>query len=77
MLRVANACGGIPVKDLPRLFRGRVPPHAGPVRRRGSRRGPGLTIARGLVEAHHGDIRIENVGPGCRVVVRLPVAFGV
>ena len=39
--------------------------------------GTGLTIARGLVEAHHGDIRIENAGPGCRVVVRLPVAFGV
>ena len=34
--------------------------------------GLGLAIARGLVEAHDGEISISNDGPGCRVRVRLP-----
>lgn len=36
--------------------------------------GLGLANARGLVEAHHGEISISNHGPGCRVLVRLPAA---
>jgi signal transduction histidine kinase len=36
--------------------------------------GLGLAIARGLVEAHRGAIEVQNAGPGCRFVVRLPVA---
>ncbi|HEY6747296.1 MAG TPA: ATP-binding protein [Mycobacteriales bacterium] len=34
--------------------------------------GLGLAIARGLVEAHQGRIAVENAGPGCRFVIRLP-----
>jgi signal transduction histidine kinase len=34
----------------------------------------GLAIARGLVQAHHGDIAVTNQGQGCRFVVRLPLA---
>jgi signal transduction histidine kinase len=34
--------------------------------------GLGLAIARGLIEAHHGEITIQNDGPGCRVRMRLP-----
>jgi len=68
---IDDACGGIPDADLPRLFdvafRGtaaRTPGDGGA--------GLGLAIAKGLVEAHHGEIHIGNYGPGCRVSVRLP-----
>jgi len=75
-VEVVDACGGIPVDDLPRLFevafRGtaaRTPDEEGGA-------GLGLAIARGLVEAHRGEISISNDGPGCRVLVSLP-AVGV
>ncbi len=74
-LRVDDACGGIPEDDLERLFdvafRGseaRTPDDEG------SRGGLGLAIARGLVEAHHGDISACNHGPGCRFEVQLRLA---
>jgi signal transduction histidine kinase len=73
-VEVLDACGGIPAEDLPRVFdvafRGtaaRTPGNDGGA-------GLGLAIARGLVEAHHGEITIENHSPGCRVLVRLPAA---
>jgi len=78
---VTDACGGIAEHDLPRLFepayRGEPartpggPDPAGPetVQPGG---GLGLAIARGLVEAHAGEIGVSNVGGGCRFVVRLP-----
>ncbi len=73
-LAVDDACGGIPEDDLPRVFdvafrgtRSRTPrPEAEP----GG--GLGLAIARGLVEAHSGEIAVSNTGRGCRFVVRLP-----
>jgi signal transduction histidine kinase len=34
--------------------------------------GLGLAIVKGLVEAHHGQVEVRNVGPGCRFLVRLP-----
>jgi len=34
--------------------------------------GLGLAIARGLVEAHHGEIAVDNVADGCRFTVRIP-----
>jgi signal transduction histidine kinase len=36
--------------------------------------GLGLAIARGIVEAHHGEITVRNNGPGCRFTVRLPLS---
>lgn len=73
-VEVVDACGGIPIEDLPRVFdvafRGtaaRTPADDGGA-------GLGLAIARGLVEAHRGEITIENDGPGCRVLVRLPAS---
>ncbi len=74
-VEVLDACGGIPEDDLPRLFevafRGtaaRTPGDGGG--------GLGLAIARGLVEAHDGDLTIANHGPGCVARVRLPIAAG-
>lgn len=72
LVSVRDSCGGIPDPDLPRVFelayRGdaaRTPGDGGA--------GLGLAVARGLVEAHHGDISVENEGQGCRFTIRLPL----
>jgi signal transduction histidine kinase len=71
---VADGCGGIPEHDLPRVFdvafRGEAArtPGGGP----GGGAGLGLAIARGIVEAHAGQIGVTNAGPGCRFIIRLP-----
>ena len=36
--------------------------------------GLGLSIARGIVEEHGGDISVRNTGPGCRFMITLPLA---
>ena len=71
---VADECGGIPLDDLPRVFdvafRGesaRTPDPSGGA-------GLGLSIARGIVEAHSGQISVRNSGPGCQFLIRLPLA---
>ena len=73
LLSVRDACGGIAAPDLPRVFelayRGdaaRTPGDGGA--------GLGLAVARGLVEAHHGSISVQNEGEGCRFTIRLPLA---
>jgi signal transduction histidine kinase len=71
---VSDECGGIPLEDLPRVFdvafRGesaRTPDPSGGA-------GLGLSIARGIVEAHSGEISVHNTGPGCQFLIRLPLA---
>jgi len=71
---VADECGGIPVGDLPRVFdvafRGesaRTPDPSGGA-------GLGLSIARGIVDAHSGQISVRNTGPGCQFLIKLPLA---
>jgi len=71
---VSDECGGIPPGDLPRVFdvafRGesaRTPDPSGGA-------GLGLSIARGIVEAHSGKIGVRNTGPGCQFMVSLPLA---
>jgi signal transduction histidine kinase len=77
-LSVADTCGGIPETDLPHVFdvafrgeRSRSPrdrdDHA-----TGAAGGLGLAIVRGLVEAHGGNVTVQNVLGGCRFVVTLP-----
>jgi signal transduction histidine kinase len=76
-VEVADTCGGIPEQDLPRVFdvgfRGTSArtPERGGVAPGGA--GLGLAIARGIVEAHSGEIDVVNVGDGCRFRVRLPL----
>jgi signal transduction histidine kinase len=71
---VSDACGGIPPDDLPRVFdvafRGESARTPGP--QEGA--GLGLSIARGIIEAHSGQIAVRNLGPGCQFLVRLPLA---
>jgi signal transduction histidine kinase len=77
LIRVDDACGGIPDQELDRVFdvafRGSPArtPSAGSGEPAGA--GLGLAIARGLVEAHQGRIEAHNHGPGCRFEVRLPL----
>ncbi|MGH2732741.1 MAG: sensor histidine kinase [Actinomycetota bacterium] len=77
VVSVADGCGGIPPQDLARVFdpafRGESArtPEAGDGRPLGA--GLGLAIARGIVEAHRGEIWVRNEGVGCRFVVRLPL----
>jgi signal transduction histidine kinase len=71
---VSDACGGIPRGDLPRVFdvafRGESARTPGPAEGAGL----GLSIARGIVEAHAGQIAVRNAGPGCQFRIRLPLA---
>jgi signal transduction histidine kinase len=71
---VSDACGGIPPGDLPRVFdvafRGEPARTPGP----GQGGGLGLSIARGIVEAHSGQIAVRNAGPGCQFLISLPLA---
>jgi signal transduction histidine kinase len=70
---VRDQCGGIPSSDLDRLFdlafRGESARTSG----EGAGAGLGLAIARGIVDAHHGDITVRNVDGGCQFTIRLPV----
>ncbi|HVV13830.1 HAMP domain-containing sensor histidine kinase [Amycolatopsis sp.] len=76
VVAVADGCGGIPEDEIGRVFdvayrgtQARTPDHTGT-----TRGGLGLAIAKGLVEAHHGRIAVQNQGAGCRFEVRLPLA---
>jgi signal transduction histidine kinase len=72
---VADECGGIPEGDLPRVFdvafRGESARTPDP---QGGRGGLGLSIARGIVDAHQGHIEVHNTGPGCQFTITLPLA---
>ncbi|MFN8079145.1 MAG: HAMP domain-containing sensor histidine kinase [Kineosporiaceae bacterium] len=75
VLSVSDGCGGIAPEDLSRVFE---PGWRGPEPARTPRpdggAGFGLAIARGIVEAHQGQISVRNTGQGCCFDVRLPVA---
>lgn len=72
VVAVTDMCGGIPADELERVFdvgwRGspaRTPDPDGGA-------GLGLSIVRGIVEAHDGEVTVANVEGGCRFEVRLP-----
>jgi signal transduction histidine kinase len=74
LITVADGCGGIPEVDLARVFdlawratAARTPDADGGA-------GLGLTIVRGIVEAHRGQVRVVNAGDGCSFEVRLPAS---
>jgi signal transduction histidine kinase len=68
---VTDGCGGIPVRDLDRVFD--VGWRAAPERdATDAGAGLGLAIAKGVIEAHSGSIAVENVPGGCRFGVVLP-----
>ena len=72
VVSVSDECGGIPETEIERVFdlayRGddaRSPDDVGG--------GLGLTIARGLVEAHRGELDVRNEHAGCRFSMQLPL----
>ncbi|HET6503349.1 MAG TPA: HAMP domain-containing sensor histidine kinase [Amycolatopsis sp.] len=78
LLAVDDGCGGIPENEIGRVFevafrgtQARTPDPSG-----ATGGGLGLAIAKGLVDAHRGRIRVRNHGPGCRFEVHLPLALG-
>jgi signal transduction histidine kinase len=72
-LSVIDECGGLLAEDMERLFdvgwranSARTPePYGGG--------GLGLAIVLGIVNAHQGQIAVDNVDGGCRFVMQLPV----
>ena len=70
---VHDACGGIPVEELQRVFEVAYRGDAARSRDGDGGAGLGLAIARGLIEAHQGEIVVGNHGPGCAFTVRIPL----
>jgi signal transduction histidine kinase len=70
---VADGCGGIPEPDLERVFEPAFRGEAARTPSTDGGAGLGLAIARGIIEAHHGQITVRNEGPGCTFTVRLPL----
>ena len=71
-VRVVDECGGIPDDDIGRVFDLAFRGEAARTNADDAGAGLGLAIARGIVEAHQGEIAVENGPRGCRFTVRLP-----
>jgi signal transduction histidine kinase len=73
VVSISDQCGGIPEEQIVRVFdtgfRGEAARSPGDE----PRAGLGLAIARGIVEAHRGEVSVENAGAGCRFTLRLPI----
>ncbi len=69
---VSDNGGGIPDADLSRVFD--VAFRGDTARTPGDGAGLGLAIARGLVEAHHGEVSVRNENGGACFTVRLPLS---
>jgi signal transduction histidine kinase len=72
LMTVADGCGGIPEADLASVFETAWRGSAARTPGAESGAGLGLAIVRGIVEAHHGQVSVVNVGDGCRFEIRLP-----
>lgn len=77
VISVIDAAGGIPERDLARVFEAgwragnsRTPQT---VASRSGGAGLGLAIVKGIVQAHRGSVAVENVPGGCRFDVVLPL----
>ena len=73
VLAVSDACGGLRADELERVFDAGWRGGAARTPRPDGGAGLGLAIARGIVEAHSGQISVRNEGPGCRFEIRLPL----
>jgi signal transduction histidine kinase len=72
LMTVADGCGGIPEADLASVFETAWRGSAARTPGADGGAGLGLAIVRGIVEAHHGQVSVVNVGDGCRFEIRLP-----
>jgi signal transduction histidine kinase len=74
LVSVVDQCGGIDPDDLPRVFDLGWQAEAARTPGPGSGAGLGLSIVRGIVLAHGGEVTVRNVAGGCRFELRLPSA---
>lgn len=70
-IAIVDQCGGVAEAHLPHLFEAGF--RGDSAHREAGGAGLGLTIARGLVEAHGGTISARNDDGGCRFTFSLPV----
>jgi signal transduction histidine kinase len=71
---VADSCGGIPAEHLPRVFDVGFRGETARTPATGEGAGLGLSIARGIIQAHRGQIEVRNAGNGCQFIISLPLA---
>jgi signal transduction histidine kinase len=71
---VADSCGGIPAEHLPRVFDVGFRGETARTPATGEGAGLGLSIARGIIQAHRGQIEVRNTGNGCQFIISLPLA---
>jgi signal transduction histidine kinase len=70
---VSDTGTGIRAEDLPHIFERFYRGDASRSRARGTGAGLGLAIARGIVQAHGGDIGVESrIGTGTQFTFRIP-----
>jgi signal transduction histidine kinase len=67
---VRDTGGGVPEADLERIFE--VAFQTDPARTPGGGAGLGLAIAKGLVDAHRGELTVRNENGGAQFTLRLP-----
>jgi len=71
MLEVSDTGRGVPAEDLPRVFERFYRADKG----KGNGSGLGLAIAKSLVEAQNGQLRLESrEGLGTKAIISLPSA---
>ena len=73
---VSDSCGGIPAEHLPRVFDVGFRGETARTAATGEGAGLGLSIARGIIQAHRGQVGVANAGHGCQFVIRLPLSAG-
>ena len=75
-LSVTDGCGGLSEEDMERVFdvawQGSAARTPDPPTAPSAGAGLGLAIVKGIVEAHLGQVAVDNDEPGCRFLVRLP-----
>jgi signal transduction histidine kinase len=71
VLCITDDGGGIAGDDLPRVFEAGFRGDPSRSERQGA--GLGLAIAKGIVEAHHGQIAVANENGGARFTIRIPL----
>jgi signal transduction histidine kinase len=73
VVSISDECGGIPEVEMARVFDMGYRGEPARTPNEGPRAGLGLAIARGIVEAHRGEVSVENAGAGCRFILHLPI----
>ncbi|MGF1663810.1 MAG: sensor histidine kinase [Kineosporiaceae bacterium] len=72
-VEVTDGCGGIPERDLDRVFEAGWRGEQARTPGAGAGAGLGLAVVRAVAQAHEGRVDVRNAGPGCVFRLSLPV----